>query len=75
MEWTEIDYNGTIIWATNFCGGVMVSFIDPANDLYPEHVPGWDVRQPRGDMDGPALCLRKTQPQVFNLLAVEQNTS
>ena len=68
MEWTTIDYGGTGIRATDFLNGVLVNV---SHDLV--FVPGYYVQERLGDMDGPALRPRKTQPQVFNLLAVENH--
>jgi hypothetical protein len=71
MEWTEIDYNGTKIHATDFCDGVLV-VVPSSAGMQPVYIPGWKVQQQEAEMNGPALRRRDKKKQVFNLLAMEQ---
>lgn len=74
MEWTEIDINGTTIWATDLCDGVMVTFFDPADypqPSYPVYIPGWRIEWPP-ELDGPALRRRDQKKMTFSIKAVEE---
>ena len=67
MEWITIDYNGTEIWAADFCNGVWVKEKDHTGKIF---VPGYYVCEPTGDMDGPALRPRKTQGEEYEFRIV-----
>ena len=74
MEWTEIDYDGTKIWATDFLDGVLLRSQKPLdNSVVTGSVPwpGWYVQEQRGDMNGPALRPRKERQKVFGIEIVE----
>ena len=74
MEWTEIDINGTKIWATDFLDGVLLRSQKPLdNSVVTGSVPwpGWYVQKQRGDMDGPALRPRKHRPLKLGIELVE----
>ena len=55
MKWTEIDHDGTTIYATDFLDGVLVTIDDSVVGWR-----GWQVVD-RGDMDGPQL---RKRPQL-----------
>ena len=68
MEWVEIDYDGTKIWATDFLDGVLVISGDDEAAVF---CPGWYVQEQLGDMDGPALRPREERQKVFGIEIVE----
>ena len=74
MNWQTIDYNGTKIRAVDFLSGVVVVMAHDPDCFEGSMIfcPGYYVQERLGDMDGPALRPRKTKPQVFNLLAMEE---
>jgi hypothetical protein len=76
MEWTEIDYMGTKIWATDFLDGVLVRTIRPSDTVEVVMTGcvgwrGWYVQEARGDMDGPALRKREEKEKEFAIRLVK----
>ena len=77
MEWTTIDYGGTIIYAMDFCGGVLITF-----RLHPEtkkpkskdmhYIPGYYIKERVAEMDGPALRPREEKKMRLALLLEEE---
>ncbi len=63
MEWTEIDYMGTIIEAADFLDGVLVDYRGQITGWQ-----GWYVCQPTGDMNGPALRRRRMTHEEYEVV-------
>jgi hypothetical protein len=69
MEWTEIDYNGTPMWAMDFCSGVLIRLSPNIKDSV--YIPGWRVQHRVFEMDGPILRPMDKREQAFKIVAVE----
>ena len=68
MEWTTIDYGDQDIRAMDFLDGVLV-------ELCSGEVVGWPgyyIKYPTGDMDGPQLMPRKEHKAEFEIVVREK---
>ena len=67
MNWHTIDYNGTMIMATDFLDGVLVDY-----NTQIMFCPGYYVQEQLGDMDGPALRERKIPKSKLGIWLEEE---
>ena len=67
-SWTEIQYDGMSILAMDFLNGVIARAPGEFGTVF---IPGYQIVEQRGDMDGPALRPRRYAPKEFALKMVE----
>ena len=67
-RWTKIQYGGMSILAIDFLNGVIVT---APGEFGTAFIPGYQIVEQRGDMDGPALRPRRCAPRQFALKMVE----